>query len=374
MARGGRACWRCGEPTPQVGVSQPISLPQDTVAEPPLRYSTTSSGGTNTGSCRLAAIVHNLVQMSRKEVAAPLRAVIRLPGTEPTGSAKTTPAAELCRRAVALVWIPILQAGGVDEERGSDHGEALELLFSIERRLAGLIRHDDRLAHPVRDCFVLLADGKLGPSASGLLDRIVAGLSAPFAIAGQTIPLSIKVAVALGELTTMPEELLLLARGRLGLLDPAAAGHPLVGPGHAIDLASGETREAFSAGTAASPSPCGTRAQPWQEIDWADRDPSSHRPAEWSPRRLAAAPVRPLVPIVVLERTAELTRREWEVLDAIGRGLPTETIAEEMYVSISTVRSHVKSILAKLGVHSRLEAVALANRYGFGPDAKAEAV
>jgi two-component system, NarL family, response regulator LiaR len=57
-----------------------------------------------------------------------------------------------------------------------------------------------------------------------------------------------------------------------------------------------------------------------------------------------------------------LTRREWEVLDLIGEAMTTDEIADALFVSAETVRSHVKSILRKLGVRSRREAVAASRR------------
>lgn len=56
-----------------------------------------------------------------------------------------------------------------------------------------------------------------------------------------------------------------------------------------------------------------------------------------------------------------LTGREREVLDAMMRGVRAEQIAKTSFVSLSTVRSQIRSILCKLAVHSQLEAVALAN-------------
>ena len=55
-----------------------------------------------------------------------------------------------------------------------------------------------------------------------------------------------------------------------------------------------------------------------------------------------------------------LTAREWEVLDLLCQGLSTEEIATSLVLSSETVRSHVKSILRKLRVSSRREAVAMA--------------
>jgi NarL family two-component system response regulator LiaR len=57
-----------------------------------------------------------------------------------------------------------------------------------------------------------------------------------------------------------------------------------------------------------------------------------------------------------------LTAREWEVLDMLCSGTSTDDIAEAMVLSVETVRSHVKNLLRKLGVHSRDEAVAQAGR------------
>lgn len=64
-----------------------------------------------------------------------------------------------------------------------------------------------------------------------------------------------------------------------------------------------------------------------------------------------------------------LTDREWEVLDLLCRGETTEGIAAELVLSVETVRSHVKSLLRKLGVSSRQEAVSAAMRLrGDAPD------
>jgi NarL family two-component system response regulator LiaR len=57
-----------------------------------------------------------------------------------------------------------------------------------------------------------------------------------------------------------------------------------------------------------------------------------------------------------------LTTREWEVLDLICEGSSTDEIADVFVVSSETVRSHIKSILRKLGVRSRQEATAAARR------------
>jgi DNA-binding NarL/FixJ family response regulator len=62
--------------------------------------------------------------------------------------------------------------------------------------------------------------------------------------------------------------------------------------------------------------------------------------------------------------TAGLTRREREVLQLLGSGRDPSAIAGELGISVHTARGHVKHILAKLEVHSQLEAVVAATRRG----------
>jgi PAS domain S-box-containing protein len=60
---------------------------------------------------------------------------------------------------------------------------------------------------------------------------------------------------------------------------------------------------------------------------------------------------------------AALSRRELDVLRLMTDGLNTSATAERLHLSGATVRNHVQNILGKLGVHSRLEAVAFAARH-----------
>ena len=62
-------------------------------------------------------------------------------------------------------------------------------------------------------------------------------------------------------------------------------------------------------------------------------------------------------PVAALEA---LTPRQTEVLRLLEYGRSTNQIAEELHLSRETVRNHIRHILKALGVHSRLEAVALA--------------
>jgi DNA-binding NarL/FixJ family response regulator len=59
-----------------------------------------------------------------------------------------------------------------------------------------------------------------------------------------------------------------------------------------------------------------------------------------------------------------LTSREREVLQALADGLSDREIAERLHVSFATVRSHVTSILTKLGATSRLQGLVIAVRHG----------
>ena len=64
---------------------------------------------------------------------------------------------------------------------------------------------------------------------------------------------------------------------------------------------------------------------------------------------------------------ARVTPRETQVLQALAAGETAGQIAASLGISAFTVQSHVKSILAKLGVHSKTEAVTLAWRHGLAP-------
>jgi DNA-binding NarL/FixJ family response regulator len=53
-----------------------------------------------------------------------------------------------------------------------------------------------------------------------------------------------------------------------------------------------------------------------------------------------------------------LTPREWQILTMLADGLSTADVADDLVVSIETVRSHVKAVMRKLQVHSRVAAIA----------------
>lgn len=59
-----------------------------------------------------------------------------------------------------------------------------------------------------------------------------------------------------------------------------------------------------------------------------------------------------------------LTRRQLEILRLLGKGKTTDEIAGELDLSRTTVRNYIASVLAALGVHTRLQAVLAARRAG----------
>ncbi|MBI4885046.1 MAG: response regulator transcription factor [Actinobacteria bacterium] len=81
---------------------------------------------------------------------------------------------------------------------------------------------------------------------------------------------------------------------------------------------------------------------------------------------------RPLAPKLVSALVARasrnsrpahhLSRREIEVLRHLAEGRSTDQVGEAMHLSLNTVRNHVQSAIRRLGAHSKLEAVAIAQR------------
>lgn len=84
---------------------------------------------------------------------------------------------------------------------------------------------------------------------------------------------------------------------------------------------------------------------------------------------IGLSPALGRMPVVGHERSesdpfASLTPRELEVLELLAAGRSTLEIATHLGISSTTVQSHVKNLMAKLAVHSKVEAVRLAWRTG----------
>jgi DNA-binding NarL/FixJ family response regulator len=73
---------------------------------------------------------------------------------------------------------------------------------------------------------------------------------------------------------------------------------------------------------------------------------------------------QPATPSEASKRLDELTPREREVLELIGRGLSNGEIASAFFIEESTVKTHVKRILMKLGLRDRVQAVIFAYESG----------
>lgn len=87
--------------------------------------------------------------------------------------------------------------------------------------------------------------------------------------------------------------------------------------------------------------------------------------------RLEANPAAPSPFPAAPDREARLieplTEREKEVLRLLAQGLTNKDIAQTMVLSVRTVETHLRSIFAKIDVHSRTEAVLWAVRSGYNP-------
>src|SRR6266508_1374839 len=108
-----------------------------------------------------------------------------------------------------------------------------------------------------------------------------------------------------------------------------------------------------------------------------ERATAAARAAHATATRLGAAPLRTALEdlarrgrldldcgLPTQRRLAGLTPRELEVLRLLVEGRSNRQIAEQLFISGKTASVHVTNLLAKLGVHSRLEAAALARRLG----------
>ena len=83
-----------------------------------------------------------------------------------------------------------------------------------------------------------------------------------------------------------------------------------------------------------------------------------------APSTFSTAPTAGIRPAPIDEVLPQLTRREQEVLDCLGRGMQVKAIARVLGITLDTCRGYVKALFAKLGVRSQLEAVLKAQHLG----------
>jgi DNA-binding NarL/FixJ family response regulator len=95
-----------------------------------------------------------------------------------------------------------------------------------------------------------------------------------------------------------------------------------------------------------TPAPAGQNGAVMTQVDFYGPTEASPASAEASRAATATVPVPEI-----------LTGREREVLGLMARGLDNQAIANQLGIGYATVRGHVRSLMAKLGARSRLEAV-----------------
>lgn len=99
----------------------------------------------------------------------------------------------------------------------------------------------------------------------------------------------------------------------------------------------------------------------------------THAGEAWLAQSLMAAVLGKLtetqnkVPDPEAEKIARLTRRETEIVSLVSEGLNGERIAKKLEISEATVRNHLTSILAKLGLSNKFELAVYAHRHKLGP-------
>lgn len=102
---------------------------------------------------------------------------------------------------------------------------------------------------------------------------------------------------------------------------------------------------------------------------WAGRKVGERREA----RAAAQVTMADVVPtgVIVRDLVEPLSERELDVLALMAKGCTNQEIADRLFVSINTVKTHVSNVYGKLGVRRRTEAVLAARHHGLLTDAVA---
>ncbi|MGI9598014.1 MAG: response regulator [Acidimicrobiales bacterium] len=152
--------------------------------------------------------------------------------------------------------------------------------------------------------------------------------------------------------------------GGLGLIQP------LVSAGLKVAVLTGEAdRMLWARCSAAGAEVILSKAEPLDEITWSigrllcDQSVRPHQ-------RIELADIHRTLQREQAEKQVgfdQLSEREGEILAGLMAGHDARQLAERDVLSIQTIRCHIKSVLAKLGVNSQLAAVARANASGWEP-------
>jgi DNA-binding NarL/FixJ family response regulator len=194
-------------------------------------------------------------------------------------------------------------------------------------------------------CLALRVDGHEPHVASGLDDRAV--LAEAYAFEADVVLLDLQ-----------------LGDGRTSI--PMIG--PLVSAGHRVLVLTGASDEALhGAALDAGADGVVTKGESLEHLSATIRDlADGHRVMR--PARREELIERSRRRREITDRLATLSPKEAEVLQALTEGLPADAIAERLFVSLGTVRSHIRAVLRKLDVTSQLAAVALARKAGWTND------
>jgi DNA-binding CsgD family transcriptional regulator len=86
-------------------------------------------------------------------------------------------------------------------------------------------------------------------------------------------------------------------------------------------------------------------------------------PAQWTDQWTVVHQLRRGEPDVPEGNPPALTGREWEIFRLRAQGLPVAAISQRLHISPATVRNHIQHLMAKLGLHSQVEAAVYAHRH-----------
>ena len=272
----------------------------------------------------------------------------------------------------------VCYARGLLELARGHHADAL-VAFRAAERLAGLLAAPHLLVRRVR-ALQLQAMVRLGETERA--ERAIAELGEQERERGQ-----IRIATAVLRLaqdhphaainalapvldgsapvtrsTWLAQAFMLEAIARDALGDPVAAGRALE---RALDLAEPDgTLSAFLIhlpGPARAPRPAQHQTR---GPDLGDPRPASSDQGGQPAPRMATSRARAVPPAIAPRLTEPLSQGEIRVLRYLPTNLSTPEIARELSLSVHTVRTHIRHLFAKLGVHGRTEAVARARALG----------